>query len=74
MSYTNPAIDVYGKINEYIQNKNKNVIKKTNSSKKGLLRSNKSISNTKITETPLARVVQYVETIREERDKLNGSE
>ena len=74
MSYTNPAIEIYGKINEYIKNESVKDVKKTSSSKKGLLRSNRYMNNTKISETPLARVLEYVKTIRQERDKLNGSE
>tara|TARA_R110000787_G_scaffold65482_1_gene147330 strand:+ start:481 stop:705 length:225 start_codon:yes stop_codon:yes gene_type:complete len=74
MSYTNPATEIYGKVNEYIKNESVKDVKKTNSSKKGLLRSNRSMSDTKISDTPLARVLEYVKTIRQERDKLNGSE
>jgi len=74
MSYTNPATEIYGKINEYIKNESVKDVKKINGSKKGLLRSNRNISGTKISKTPLARVLEYVETIRQERDKLNGSE
>lgn len=74
MSYTNPATEIYGKINEYIRNESVKDVKKINGSKKGLLRSNRNISDTKISKTPLARVLEYVKTIRQERDKLNGSE
>ena len=74
MSYTNPATEIYGKINEYIKNESVKDVKKINGSKKGLLRSNRNISDTKISKTPLVRVLEYVKTIRQERDKLNGSE
>jgi len=66
MSYTNPATEIYGKINEYIKNESVKDVKKINGSKKGLLRSNRNISDTKISKTPLARVLEYVKTIRQE--------
>ena len=73
MSYTNPAGQIYGKVLEYINNDKNKAIKKNTSSSKGLLRSNKPMNNTKVSEQPLARIVQYVRTIQNERDKLNGS-
>ena len=42
--------------------------------KKGLLRSTRNMtSENRMTNTPLSRIAKYVKTIRQERDKLNGS-
>ena len=73
--YTNPAVEIYGKIDEYVKNMGDKDIKESPVSKKGLLRSTKNMKNKdKMSNTPLARVANYVKTIRQERDKLNGSE
>jgi len=75
MTYTNPAVEIYGKIDEYVKNISNKDIKESPVSKKGLLRSTKNMKDKdKMSDTPLARVAKYVKTIRQEREKLNGNE
>jgi hypothetical protein len=74
MSYTNPADGIYSKINAYLKNVKNEDDNKTNAPKRGLLRSTKNTTTqNRMSNTPLSRVAKYVNTIRQERDKLNGS-
>lgn len=74
MSYTNPADEIYSKINAYVKNMQNEDNNKSNTPKKGLLRSTRNMtSENRMTNTPLSRIAKYVKTIRQERDKLNGS-
>ena len=69
---TNPAESIYNKLNEYLKIEQNTPVKKNTSNVKGLLRSARPMNNKEISNEPIARVVQYFKTIRQERNKLKG--
>ena len=69
---TNPAASIYNKLNEYLKIEQNTPVKKNTSNIKGLLRSTKSMNNKEVSNEPMARIVQYFKTIRQERNKLKG--
>ncbi len=72
---SNPAPQIVNKIDAYLKSLECKSEKKTSSGKSGLLRSTKSMKNKNDNKekSPLARVAQYVKTIREIGDESNGS-